>query len=72
MSSNAKAKEWTNVQPDTNYKVDNNKDAVNYVTEIEWTDGDGYTVTLDYENYKDFFKTNGSSEDRLRAYRDAD
>jgi hypothetical protein len=60
-------KTWSNVQADKNYTVDNWTTA-NYVKEISWTDGDGKTVTLTYANNNDFFKTNGTSEDRLRAY----
>ncbi len=60
-------KTWSNVQADKNYTVDNWTTA-NYVTEISWTDGDGKTVTLSYAKNNDFFKTNGTNEDRLRAY----
>ena len=61
---------WTNVQDGKTYSTPNVKDKVFYVTTISWTDGDGYKVLIPYEGNEDFFKTNGSNEDRLRAYAD--
>ena len=60
-------KTWTNVEDGKTYSVDNDKTA-NYVQTISYVDGDGDTVTLTLANSEDFFKTNGTSEDKLRAY----
>jgi hypothetical protein len=58
---------WTNVEAGKSYSVDNDTKA-NYVNTITYTDGDGDTVTLTLTNSEDFFKTNGTNEDKLRAY----
>ena len=69
-SESKAAETWTNVQADKTYTTPNKKDHVFYVSQISWTDGDNQTVTLTYDQNKDFFKTNWSNEDRLRAYAD--
>jgi hypothetical protein len=63
---------WTTLQPDNTYVVDNGN-AVNYITDMSWTDGDGYSVTLNYTtDGADYFKIKlGNVEDRLKAFKDS-
>jgi hypothetical protein len=58
-NANPKTSEtWDNVQAGKTYSTPNLKDRVFYVSQISWTDGDNQTVTLTYDQNKDFFKTN--------------